>query len=199
MATALIGSLGAYEPSSETFTAYLERVEQFYIANNIGICAGDATEAVKKAADKKKVAVMISLMGSKTYNTLRDLCSPAAPKDKTFNEVCQLLKTYYKPKTLEVAGTYKFHACIQNEGETITEYSARLRRLASDCNFGTFLPRALRDQFVSGIKDGNTKKKLLSQDVKTFEEAKTVSIADEAAKKETQLFQPKNPVNIIKS
>ena len=51
---ALIGSLGAFDPSLETFTAYLERLEQFYIANDIGQCAADATEAVKEAADKKK-------------------------------------------------------------------------------------------------------------------------------------------------
>ena len=115
MAAALIGTIGFYEPSLETFTAYLERLEQFFIANDIGQCAADATEAVKKAADKKQVAVIISVMGSKTYNTLRDLCSPTAPKDKSFAEICQLLKTYYKPKNLEVAGTYKFHSCVQTK------------------------------------------------------------------------------------
>ena len=35
---ALIGSFGAFDPSLETFTAYLERLEQFYIANDIGQC-----------------------------------------------------------------------------------------------------------------------------------------------------------------
>ena len=69
---ALIGSLSAFDPSLETFTAYFERLEQFYIANDIGQCAADATEAVKKAADKKEVAVIISVIGSKTYNTLHD-------------------------------------------------------------------------------------------------------------------------------
>ena len=165
---ALVGSLGAFDPSLETFTAYVERLEQFYIANDIRQCAADAKEAVKKAADKKKVAVIISVIGSKTYNTLRDLCSPLVPKEKSFSEICELLKLHYKPKTLEVAGSFKFHSCVQAESESIAEYSARLRRLATDCNFGTFLPRALRDQFVSGIRDGNTKKKLLSQDISTF-------------------------------
>ena len=51
---ALIGSLGAFDPSLETFTAYLERLEQFYVANYIGQCAADATEAVKKATDREK-------------------------------------------------------------------------------------------------------------------------------------------------
>ena len=195
---ALIGSLGAFDPSLETFTAYLERLEQFYIANDIGQCAADATEAVKKAADKKKVAVIISVIGSKTYNTLRDLYSPLVPKEKSFSEICELLKSHYKPKTLEVAESFKFHSCVQAESESIAEYSARLRRLATDYNFGTFLPRALRDQFVSGIRDGNTKKKLLSQDISAFEDAMKTAIADEAAKRESQLF-PTNPTHVVKA
>ena len=84
---------------------------------------------------------------------------------------------------------------MQAESESIAEYNATLRRLATDCNFGTFLPRALRDQFVSGIPDGNTKKKLLSQDISTFEDAMKIAIANEAAKRESQLFQT-NPINV---
>ena len=117
--------------------------------------------------------------------------------DKSLTEICQLLQTHYKPKNLEVAGTYKFHSCIQTDVESIAEYSARLRRLAADCNFGTFLQRALRDHFVSGIRDENTKKKLLSQDSLTFEDAMKVSIADEAARRETQIFK-KNSIRVMK-
>ena len=69
MATALIGSIGVYELSSETFTAYLERLEQFLFANDIGQCAADASEAVKRAADRNKVAISISVIGSSTYIT----------------------------------------------------------------------------------------------------------------------------------
>ena len=194
---ALIGPLGAFDPSLETFPAYLERLEHFYIANDIGQCAADAMEAVKKAADKKKVAVIISVIGNKRYNTLHDLCSPLVPKEKSFSEICELLKSHYKPKTLEVAGSFKFHSCVQAESESITKYSARLRRLATDCNFGTFLPRALWDQFVSGIRDGNTKKKLLSQDISTFEDAMKTAIAYEVAKRESQLF-PTNQIQVAK-
>ena len=91
---------------------------------------------------------------------MRDLCLPAKPNDKSFTKICQLLQTHYKPKNLDVAGTYRFHSCVQTEVESIAEYSARLGRLASDCNFGTSLQKVLRDQFVSGIRDENTKKKL---------------------------------------
>ena len=169
------------------FSSYLERLDQFFIANDIGQCTTDATDAVRQAADKKKVAVLISVMGKTSYNTLRDLCMPDSPKDKKFKELCDLLKLHYKPKSLEVAGTFKFHQCKQQGNESISDYSARLRHLAADCNFGAFLERSLRDQFISGIYNSSTRKKLLNED-RTFQDALKVAIADEAARKETMLF-----------
>ncbi|CAH3183162.1 unnamed protein product, partial [Porites lobata] len=176
MASPLLGSVGEFDPSSETFTAYLERLDQFFVANDIGKCADDATAAVVRAANQKKVAVMISVIGKKTYSTLRDLCSPENPKKKKHSK--------YYPKRLEVAESYRFHRCCQEENESVSVYSARLRHLAATCNFGEFLNRSLRDQFVCGIRNPATRKKLLSED-RTFQEALRVAIADEIAAKET--------------
>ena len=182
--TSLFGVLGEFDPSTELFTAYLERLEQFFIANSIGQCSADASQEVIAAADKKKVAVFISVMGKNSYATLRDLCSPDSPKDKSFSQLCDKLKDHYKPKRLEVAETYRFHRCVQEENESVSAYSARLRRYASTCNFGEFLNRSLRDQFICGIRNSATRKKLLNED-RTFQDALKVAIADEVASKET--------------
>ena len=195
----LLGSVGEFDPASETFTAYFERLEQFFVANDIGQCPADATAAVVQEASKKKVAVMISVIGKKTYGTLRDLCSPENPKEKTFEAIIELLQQHFKPKRLEVAEFYRFHRCFQEENESVSSYSTRLRHLASTCNFGEFLNRSLRDQFVCGIRNPATRKKLLSED-RTFQQALQVAIADEVAAKETmqvqqqQLSQPVNSV-----
>lgn len=154
----MFGSVGEFDPSSESFTAYLERLDQFFVANDIGKCAADATAAVVRAASQKKVAVMISVIGRKTYSTLRDLCSPENPKEKTFEVLCELLQQHFKPKRLEVAESYRFHRSCQEENENVSVYSARLRHLATTCNFGEFLNRSLRDQFVCGIRNPATRK-----------------------------------------
>lgn len=52
--TPLFGVIGEFDPSTELFTAYLERLEQYFIANSIGQCSADATQDVLRAADKKK-------------------------------------------------------------------------------------------------------------------------------------------------
>ena len=134
----LLGSVGEFDPSSETFTAYFERLEQFFEDNSIGHYPADATAAVIQAANRKKVAVMISVIGKNTYGTLRDLCNPENPKDKTFDALRDLLRRHFKPKRLEVAESYRFHRCVQEENESVSNYSARLRHLASTCNFGEF-------------------------------------------------------------
>jgi len=70
MASMLVGSIGEFDTSMETFTAYHERLEQYFIVNSIGLYPFEASEAVKATANKKKVAVMISVIGKKTYRTL---------------------------------------------------------------------------------------------------------------------------------
>ena len=98
------------------------------------------------------------------------------------------MKGYYKPTVLEVAESYRFHHTLQSENETVTEYANKLKRLAVNCKFGTYLTRALRDQFVGGVKSQATKKKLLSED-RTFEQALKVAQADELAEKESKQLQ----------
>ena len=95
-ASSLLGVIGAFEPSTEIFTVYSEKLDQFFVANNIGSYPTGASEAVIDAAAKKKVAVMISVIGKKSYSVLRDLCSPANPKDKTFEQLCELLQQHFK-------------------------------------------------------------------------------------------------------
>ena len=151
MASLLLGSVGEFDPSSESFKAYLERLDQFVVANDIGKCADDASAAVVRAANQKKVAMMISVIGKKTHSTLRDLCSPENPKEKTFEALSVVLQQHFTPKRLEVAKPYRFHRCCQEENESVLVYSARLRHLAATCNFCEFMNCSLRNQFVCGI------------------------------------------------
>ena len=80
-----------------------------------GQVADDALEDVRLAADKKKVAVTISLIGKIAYSTPNDLCLPDLPATKTYDQLTEILKGYYKPKVLEVAETYPFYHTIQRD------------------------------------------------------------------------------------
>ena len=57
------GRIKEFCPEEETIESYLERIELFFTANEI--------------ANEKKVAVFLSVVGSKTYTILRSLVALA--------------------------------------------------------------------------------------------------------------------------
>ena len=193
---ATLGSVGEYSPTTENWSSYIERVEEFLLANDIGVIPAGASAVQEAAADRKKVAVLITLIGPKAYSTLRDLCSPDSPKDKTYTAVTKLLKSYYQPVTVEVAETFKFNKCIQEEKESVLEFSVRLRRLASSCDFGADLPRRLRDQLISGVRSAETRRKLLQKNMK-FDEALRLALADESAYRESNQLVVSTPTGDV--
>ena len=88
------GQLNQFDSEQETFSAYLERVDIFFQANNI--------------AEDKQVGIFLSLIGARTYGLLRDLVAPAKPKDKSLAELTKTLRTHFEPRPLIIAE--RFHS-----------------------------------------------------------------------------------------
>ena len=93
---AMVGTLQEFCPETESITAYLERVELFMKAN--------------KVEDKRRVAVLLSVMGSKTYNLLRSLLSPDSPGDKSYADLETALKAHFEPKPSVIPE--RFHCSV---------------------------------------------------------------------------------------
>ena len=60
-----IGQIQEFQPDNENFSSYIERVQLFFTANDI--------------AEDKKIAVLLSMVGSKNYSLLRSLVAPRNP------------------------------------------------------------------------------------------------------------------------
>ena len=145
--------VGVIEPfDGDDFTDYSERLESYFIANNIGQVAEDASDTTKRAANKKKVAATISVPGKKAYSTLKDLCLPDLPSEKTYEQIKEILSSYYKPKVLEVVESYRFHQSFQDVNESVIEYANKLQRLAVHCNFGPFFAKGFERSVCRGSK-----------------------------------------------
>ncbi|KAM9765136.1 uncharacterized protein ACNS7B_022952 isoform 2-T2 [Menidia menidia] len=169
---AQVGKIDDFRPDVEPWTAYIERLEQYLEANDVD--------------EEKHVAVLLSVMGAKAYGLLRNLVQPGKPKDKTFGEIVDILKEHYEPKPILVAERFRFNRCNQKTSQTVAQYVAELKQQAANCDFGASLDSALRDRFVSGIKNEACQRRLLSEDRLTFAKAFEIALNMETADRDTR-------------
>ena len=133
----------------------------------------------------RKVAVFLSVVGSKTYTILRSLVAPAKPSEKGFDALSAELKKHFEPSKIVIAERFHFHRRSQGPEETISEFLAELRRLAAHCSFGDFLSDALRDRLVCGLRSEAIQRKLLSQRDLTLNQAVDIAKGTEAASRDS--------------
>ncbi|CAL9699707.1 unnamed protein product [Knipowitschia caucasica] len=110
-----------FEESGEIWT-YIERFENYVLANEIN--------------EAKKVPVLLSVIGPKTYGLLRSLIAPAKPGENSYDDIVKVLKGHFAPKPLVIAERFRFHKRNQEEGESVAQYVAVLKGLSEHCEFG---------------------------------------------------------------
>ena len=79
------GKIGKFRESEESWTQYVERLEQYFLANEV------------EDAGKQRV-ILLSVCGSKTYALVRDLLQPARPAETTFNKIVETLEKHFAPR-----------------------------------------------------------------------------------------------------
>ncbi|KAL0198805.1 hypothetical protein M9458_007345, partial [Cirrhinus mrigala] len=89
----------AFDESVEPWTTYIERFEHFVEANSID----------------KKVPVLLSVIGGKTYGLLRSLIAPDKPREKSFKHITDTLQQHFSLKPLIIAERFHFHQRNQEE------------------------------------------------------------------------------------
>ena len=97
MAT-LLGKLEPFDADQEEWPQYVERLEQFFVANDI---VGDGK------AEKRR-ATFLSVIGPAPYKLLRSLLSPVKPTEKTFEQLVAVLTEHYNPQPSEVMQRFPF-------------------------------------------------------------------------------------------
>ena len=135
--------------------------------------------------ERKKVAILLSTIGSQTYDLLKDLYTPDKLNMKSSEEIVTKLTEYLGPKATVIAERYRLHQRQQKAGESVITYMATLRCLAKDCNYGAFFEEALRDKFVCRLANKKIKMKLLQEKDLTLAKACENATAMEAAQKDT--------------
>ena len=175
----------AFQPSTEDWVSYTERLEQHFIANGI------------TNADKKR-AILLSSCGAETYQLMRNLTAPDPLSSKSFAGLVKLMKEHQQPPPSEIVQRYKFHTRVQQLDEKITVFVAQLRKLSEYCNFGETLNDMLRDRLVCGCADKALQCKLLAEYNLTFDKAFKLATTTESAKQQAISLQASlAPVHVV--
>ena len=170
----LIGNVGEFDEHAEKIYSYLRRVTQFFLANEI--------------PDERQAPAFLSIMGPKTFQKVTDLVHPKLPEKCKYDELVQTLKDHYKPKVIQIYERFNFYKRNQEDNESIANYVAALKSLASSCNFKNKVEEYLLDRFVVGLQDEATQRALLAVEDLDFKQAVSVAFAREAAARDVKEF-----------
>ena len=124
--------------------------------------------------------MLLSVIEGKMYSLLRDLLAPDRPDSKTFTQLAETLMEHFQPKTLVIAERFYFHSRNQKTTETIGQYVAELRRLATHCEFRDTLSDAVRDRLVCRIANRAMQCRLLTEINLTLSHAMEIAQGMEA-------------------
>lgn len=166
-----IGSIGEYKESEEDFESYLERFEQWIIANTVH-------------ADKK-VSAFLSTIGPDAYRLLKNLTAPTKPTTMGYKALVKELTDHYKPQKNVIAERFRFQRRSQQEGESVTSFIVALKQLSIHCDYAGHLDEALRDRFVCGLRSEAMQKRLLTERELKFKSACDIACTMEMASKNT--------------
>ncbi|XP_057318279.1 uncharacterized protein K02A2.6-like [Microplitis mediator] len=157
------GSLSEFT-CKDNWSHWKERFDLFCVVNDI--------------ERNKIVPLFLTMIGAETYALLSNLCDPEKVKDKTYEQLSEVMKEHLEPKASIITERYNFKEKRQLEEESIKDTS--------------------RDRFVWGLKSDAIKKKLLSEADSTFKKTAEIATAVESAAKDVKKINgiKKNLTNV---
>ncbi|XP_041785730.1 uncharacterized protein LOC121601010 [Anopheles merus] len=168
-----------FNPVSSSFDRWMERLKIWFRINQIG--------------DGDKKDYLLHYMGGPTYDVLCNNLQNADPYTKSFDEIVALLRNHFNPAPLEILENFKFTSRKQLENESLSEYLMELEKLAKSCNFDSYLDKALRNQFVFGIRNRGIQSRLLEVRDLTLSKAKDIAFGMEMSLRGTEEMHGTSP------
>ena len=169
----------AFDSTAELWKDYLLRFKTFVSANSV--------------SDDKLALVFLTNQTSDTYKLINNYASqqdtPTTADNMQFSNIAEFMSQHYDPTKFTVRERYKFWSSIKRKpGETPTELAARVRQMATTCDFPAIknpLDEAMRTCFICAINNEAVLKSVFREPEEKLTFSKAVDIAtevEEAAK-----------------
>lgn len=157
--TSYYGQLREFNPHISDWSIYKRRMDNYFIVNKI-------------SDGSMKRAMLLNALSEEAYQLIYNLCMPVVPEDKSFDELIKLFNQHYKSSESVFLSRSKFYESKKVPEENAQEWAARLRSLATKCEFPeNVLDMVLRDKFIMGFGKGTVQERL-------FEEKADAKFAD---------------------
>ena len=170
------GTVSEFDSAIEDWVAYTECIEQYFEAN-------DVVDAAKKRA------ILLCACRATTFNLIRGLVAPDKPSDRSYAELVSLVQEHYSPKPSVSVQRFEFNSCVRQQGESVADFVAALRRLTEHCEFGDTLNDMLCDRVVCGINDGGIQRHLLAESKLTYKKVLELALSLESADRDARDLQ----------
>ena len=93
------GAVGPFNVDREDWLLYIERLQQYFIANEV--------------KEDRQRAILLSVCGAPTYQVIRNLAVPRKPTAFTFGELVEFVQSYYSSTPSTIVQHYNFNTRVQ--------------------------------------------------------------------------------------
>ncbi|KAF2880339.1 hypothetical protein ILUMI_25827, partial [Ignelater luminosus] len=142
----------SFNPDEESFSAYKERLENVFTLRQL-------KENAPRVAEAKR-DVLLNCLKSKQYQLLSSLTAPDKPKEKSYDQLVDILQKQFTPVINVHTERHKFLSRIQQSSENLSTYIAdlkvRAQKYAWICPDDTCkkqIDSIFQAQFIRGIRD----------------------------------------------
>ena len=171
---AVYGVLHPFDINEEDWKSYIQRAKLYFTANGI------------TDADKQR-AIILTCCGPKTFKMVKNIVAPQDPNTVSLDELEKLVGDHYNPKPTATVQRCLFNSRIRQQGESVAEFVAALKKLSEYCGFtDAQLKEMLRDRLICGINNERWQKRLLTEDAADYQKVLDVALSLEAAEKSVQ-------------
>jgi predicted aspartyl protease len=134
---------------------------------------------------KQRRDILMSTVGPDTYALMKNLLGEEKPRDKSYDELVDLVKAHKCPTPPWQSERIKFLNRDRKSGETVMEYMAVLKNMMATCKYSAQeYKNQLRDRLLHGCNDGEMQRAIIDVGEQlTYEDAVKAALQYEARQK----------------
>ncbi|XP_055356453.1 uncharacterized protein K02A2.6-like [Paramacrobiotus metropolitanus] len=144
--------------------------------------------ALAEIAATKQKEVLLNSLEVRAFQDLVSACRPKEPTELSYDELIKKLDDTYIKVTYQTTEWASFFSTRQKSSQSLVAFSNELRDKTYTCKFpGTLLEDLLSSVFVAGVYSDTTRRHLMSQELKSFDETLQIAKRFETGQEEAKV------------